>query len=84
MATSNTVKCKNAIARKTMPIREIEKLWLTTDEACTLLNCTRNFLEDLRDEAEVAWAKIGGRCYYEYASIIRMFERKRVPAKANA
>lgn len=84
MSTSNTVKCKNAIARKTMPIRELEKLWITTDEACTLLDCTRNFLEDLRDEAEVAWAKIGGKCYYEYASIIRMFERNRVPAKANA
>lgn len=81
MATSNDVKCKKAMARKTLPIRELEKVWLSNDEACALLDCSRGFLEDLRDNAEVAWAKIAGKCYYEYASIIRMFERHKVQAK---
>ena len=78
---SNEVKCKKAMARKALPIRELEKVWLSNDEACALLDCKRGFLEDLRDNAEVAWAKIGGKCYYEYASIIRMFERHKVQAK---
>lgn len=82
MATSNEVKCKKAMARKTLPIRELEKVWITTDEACELMNCSRGFLEDLRDEAELAWAKVAGRVYYEVASIHRMFERHRVLAKA--
>lgn len=78
---SNEVKCKRAMARKTLPIRELEKVWLSNDEACALLDCSRGFLEDLRDNAEVAWAKIAGRVYYEVASIHRMFERHRVQAK---
>ena len=82
MATSNEVRCKKAVARKTLPIRELEKVWITNDEACELMSCSREFLEGLRDEAEIAWAKIGGRVYYEVASIHRMFERHRVQAKA--
>ena len=82
MATSNDVKCKKAMARKALPIRELEKVWISNNEACALLDCERGFLEDLRDNAEVAWAKIGGKCYYEYASIMRMFERHKVQAKS--
>lgn len=82
MATSNDVKCKRSQARKTLPIRELEKVWITTNEACELMNCSRDFLEGLRDEAELAWAKIAGRVYYEVASIHKMFERHRVQAKA--
>lgn len=69
------------LARKTLPIRELEKVWITTAEACELMNCTRNFLEDLRDNAELAWAKVAGKIYYEVASIQRMFERHKVQAK---
>ena len=82
MATSNEVKCKRAMARKTLPIRELEKVWITTEEACNLMDCSRGFLEDLRDEAEVSWARVAGKIYYEVASIHRMFERHRVQAKA--
>ena len=79
---SNVVKCRKAQARKVMPIRELEKVWISTNEACELLDCERDFLETLRAAAEVAWAKIGGKCYYEVASIHRMFERNRVAAKS--
>lgn len=82
--TSNEVKCKKAMARKVMPIRELEKVWLSNSEACALLDCSREYLEGLRDNAEVAWAKIAGKCYYEYASILRMFERHKVKAKIAA
>lgn len=78
MAQSDAVKCKNALQRKTLPIRELEKVWITNDEACRLLDCKRSFLEKLREANEIAWAKIAGKCYYELASIHRMFERHRV------
>ena len=83
MATSDKVRCEKAMARKTIPIRELEKVWITNDEACELMNCSREFLEGLRDAAEIAWAKIGSRCYYEVASIYKMFERHRVLSKYN-
>ena len=81
MATSDTVRCKKATQRKVLPIKELEKTWITNDEACGLLNCSRDFLEGLRDDAEISFARIGGRCYYELASIYRMFDRHKVCAK---
>lgn len=81
--TSNVVKCKKAVTRKALPIKELEKVWLSNAEACAYLDCTRDFLEGLRDSAEVKWAKIGGKCYYELASINRMFDRHMVLAKVN-
>ena len=80
--TSNEVKCKKAMARKALPVKELEKLWITGAEACELLGCSRDFLERLRDNAEIAFAKIGGTYYHEVASIHRMFERHKVQAKA--
>lgn len=81
MATSNAVKAKKNVARKTLPVKELEKVWITTAEACDWLSCTRNLLDDLRENAEVAYAKIGGKVYYEVASIHLMFQRHRVGAK---
>lgn len=81
MATSDAVKAKRNVARKALPITELEKVWITTAEACAWLSCTRNMLDDLRENAEVAYAKIGGKVYYEVASIHRMFQRHRVGAK---
>lgn len=82
MATSDVVKCKNALKRKTLPIKELEKTWITGAEAMKLLGCSRNFLEGLRERAEISFAKIGGTYYHELASINLMFERHKVPAKS--
>lgn len=82
MATSNAVKCKNSIQRKALPIKELERVWITNNEACELLQCSRDFLESLRENAEIAFSRIGGRCYYELASIYKMFERHKVCAKS--
>lgn len=82
MATSDKVKCENALKRKTLPVKELEKLWITGAEACALLGCSRDFLERLRENAEIRFAKIGGAYYHEVASIHRMFERHAVAAKS--
>lgn len=79
--TSSVVKCKKAVARKALPIKELEKVWISTAEACVYLDCTRDFLEGLRDNAEVEWAKVSGKCYYNLPSIDRMFDRNRVLTK---
>ena len=80
MATSDGVKCKRALARKTLPIRELEKVWLTSAEVKAWLNCSDEFLTRLREEAKIAYALIGGKYYHESASILKMFERNKVPS----
>lgn len=80
MATSDYVKCKKALERKKLPIRELEKVWLTSAEVKAWLNCSDEFLTKLRDEAKIAYAQIGGKFYHESASILLMFEKYKVPA----
>ena len=80
MATSDMVKCKRALARKAMPIRELEKVWLTSAEVKAWLDCSDEFLTKLREEAKIAYAQIGGKYYHESASILLMFEKYKVPA----
>lgn len=81
MATSDAVKCKNAMKRKVLPVKELEKMWITGAEVMELLSCSRDFLERLRENAEISFAKIGGIYYHELASIYKMFERHKVCAK---
>ena len=80
MATSDFVKCKRALARKALPIRELEKVWLTSAEVKAWLDCSDEFLTKLREEAKIAYAQIGGKFYHESASILLMFEKYKVPA----
>lgn len=80
MATSNQTKCKRAVARKSLPIRELEKVWLSSSETKAFLDCSDEFLTRLREEAKIAYAMIGGKYYHELASILRMFEKNKIPA----
>lgn len=81
MATSDLVKCKNAQKRKALPIRELEKVWLSSAEVRAWLDCSDEFLARLREEAKIAYALIGGKYYHECASILRMFEKFKVPSR---
>lgn len=80
MATSDAVKYKRNANRKKLPIRELEKVWLTSSEVKAWLDCSDEFLTKLRDEAKIAYAQIGGKFYHESASILLMFEKNKVPA----
>lgn len=77
---SNDVKCREAMRRKTLPIRELEKVWLTSAEVKAWLDCSDEFLAKLRETAQIAYAVIGGKFYHESASIIRMFEKNKIQA----
>ena len=81
MATSDLVKCKKAQKRKALPIRELEKVWLSSAEVRAWLDCSDEFLARLREEAKIAYALIGGKYYHECASILRMFEKFKVPSR---
>lgn len=81
MSTSNAVKAKKNVTRKALPIAELRRTWITGAEAEAYLNCSRRFLEKLRAEAEITWAKIGGTYYHELASIEQMFDRHKITAK---
>lgn len=81
MATNNIVKCKNAQKRKKLPIRELEKVWLTSSEVKAWLDCSDEYLSRLREESKIAYALIGGKYYHECASILRMFERNKIPSR---
>ena len=74
------MKCKKAMERKRLPIRELEKVWLTSAEVKAWLDCSDEFLTALRNEAKIAYAQIGGKFYHESASIILMFEKNKIPA----
>lgn len=80
MATSDAVKYKRNANRKKLPIRELEKVWLTSSEVKAWLDCSDEFLSRLREEAKIAYAHVGGKYYHECASILLMFERNKVPA----
>jgi excisionase family DNA binding protein len=63
-------------------VEPIKKKWLTTQEACEYLGgCSRDFLENLRENAEITFAQVGRMYFHELASIDRMFERHKVVSK---
>lgn len=81
MGKSDETRCKEALKRKRLPVTELRRTWITGAEAEAYLNCSRRFLEKLRAEAEITWAKIGGTYYHELASIEQMFDRHKITAK---
>lgn len=59
-------------------IEPIVKTWLSKDEAQTYLGCSEDFLESLRNKAEVSFSKYGSKIWYELRSLERFLERNRV------
>ena len=58
--------------------KEIEKIWLGTEEAKAYLGCTDRFLRTLREKAEVSYSKYGKTIWYSLESINRFLNRNRV------
>lgn len=53
-------------------------MWLSTREACNYLDCGIDFLENLRNKAEVSFAKYGRTIWYDLNSIQRFLSRNKV------
>ncbi len=64
--------------RKIGKIQEVEKIWLSKDEAKAYLGCSDDFLERLRNEAQVSFSQFGKMIWYDLQSINRFLAKNRV------
>lgn len=60
-------------------VEPIPKKWLNREEAAAYLGCSFDFLEQLRNNAEISFARYGARMFwYELQSIDRFLARNKV------
>lgn len=59
-------------------IININKTWLTKKETMTYLGCSEDYLQKLRDNAEVSFSRDGKMIWYDLESIDRFLRRKKV------
>lgn len=63
-------------------VEPVIRKWLSTAEVCSYLGgCSRDFVENLRENAEITFSKVGKMYFHELASIDRMLERHKVASK---
>lgn len=68
-------------ARRVGKVQPVEKVWLSREEAKAYLGCSDNFLRDLRNNAEVGFAKFRNFVWYDLRSIERFMLRNTVVKK---
>lgn len=59
-------------------VREIEKEWLSSDEAKRYLGVSDGFLRAIRNDGLVRVSRVRNKWFYEKASIDRMLQGHRV------
>lgn len=59
-------------------IESIQKLWLSKDEAMAYLGCSGDYLDKLRNSAQVSFSKDGKMIWYNLESINRFLNRMKV------
>ena len=60
-------------------VEPVPRKWLSRMEAKNLLGCSDKFLQTLRDEGQVRFAKYRNKMYwYDLQSVERFLERNRV------
>lgn len=52
--------------------------WLTTERACDYLGVSRDFLDNLRDRAELSFYKVGHTIFYSITDIDRLILKNKV------
>lgn len=65
-------------ARKIAEIIRIEKKWLSSSEVKRYLDCSDNFLQKLREEAQISFSRFGGKFWYELESIEKFIQKHKV------
>lgn len=66
---------------KSRPTSSSEPLtikWLTTERACDYLGVSRDFLDNLRDRAELSFYKVGHTIFYSITDIDRLILKNKV------
>lgn len=64
--------------RKIGKVQEVQKIWLSKDEAKAYLGCSDDFLARLRNEALVSFSQFGKMIWYDINSINRFLARNKV------
>lgn len=59
-------------------VESVQKLWLNKDEAMAYLECSVDYLDKLRNNAQVSFAKDGKMIWYNLESINRFLNRMKV------
>lgn len=59
-------------------VEPVQKMWLSAREAKAYLDCSDDFLQKLRDEAQLSFSKIGGKYFYELKSIERLLIKNKI------
>ena len=59
-------------------VESIQKVWLSKDEAMAYLGCSADYLQTLRNTAQISFSQIGKMIWYDLRSINRMLEKNRV------
>lgn len=54
---------------------DVPKRWLSGAEACAYLDCSLDFLEKLRRDAEVSFSRYGRKIWYSVASLDSFVDR---------
>lgn len=52
--------------------------WLTTERACDYLGVSRDFLENLRNKAELSFYQVGRTIFYSVTDIDRLILKNKV------
>lgn len=59
-------------------VDKIDKKWLSAKEAMNYLDCSANFLQNLRDTDQIRFSVIGRKYFYLLQSIDRLLEQNMV------
>lgn len=71
MARQITKRAKADVPAQMIPIR---RLWLTTREAMSYLNCSRDFLDAQRIDSSIRCSKVGHSLYWNLQDINDMLD----------
>ena len=62
--------------RQIVKVEPVQKKWLNKEEAKKYLGCTDKFLQILRNEAQITFARYGSKMYwYELSSLDRFLQK---------
>lgn len=59
-------------------VEPVQKTWLSTKEACAYLGCSLDYLEVLRNEAQVSFSQYRRMIWYDITSVNRFLSRNKV------
>lgn len=59
-------------------VEPIHKTWLSSREAKAYLDCSDEFLMMLRNDAKISFSRIGGKYFYNLASIEKLMVKNKV------